>query len=79
MVSTLIRGVEPVYGRRGLVKVADTTDDFVAAAERLMNRHGDYDYGAWLGRVDEALVSGAWDETWARMMNLIDLTFKKRY
>lgn len=79
MVSTLIRGVEPVYGRRGLVKVADTTDDFVAAAERLMNRHGDYDYDAWLGRVDEALVSGAWDETWARMMNLIDLTFKKRY
>jgi glycosyltransferase involved in cell wall biosynthesis len=79
MVSTSIRGVELVYGRRGLVKVADTTDDFVAAAERLMNRHGDYDYGAWLDRVDEALVSGAWDETWARMMNLIDLTFKKLY
>jgi UDP-galactopyranose mutase len=78
-VSTSIRGVELVYGRRGLVKVADTTDDFVAAAERLMNRHGDYDYGAWLDRVDEALASGAWDETWARMMNLIDLTFKKLY
>ena len=79
MVSTSIRGVELVYGRRGLINVADTTDDFVAAAERLMNRHGDYDYGAWLDRVDEALVSDAWDETWARMMNLIDLTFKKRY
>ena len=62
-----------------MVKVADTTDDFVAAAERLMNRRVDYDYGAWLDRVDETLASGAWDETWARMMNLIDLTFKKRY
>ena len=79
MVSTSIRDVELVYGRRGLVKVADTTDDFVAAAERLMNRHGDYDYGAWLDRVDEALVSSACDETWARMMNLIDLTLKKLY
>jgi len=79
MVSTLILGVDLVYGRCGLVKVADTTDDFVGAAERLVNRHGDYDYGAWLDRVDEALVSGAWDEAWARMMNLIDLTFKKRY
>jgi UDP-galactopyranose mutase len=79
MVSTSIRDLELVYGRRGLVKIADTTDDFVAAAERLMNRHGDCDYDAWLDRVDEALVSCAWDETWARMMNLIDLTLKKLY
>jgi UDP-galactopyranose mutase len=76
-VSTSISDVELVYGRRGLVKVAETADDFVAAAERLMNRRVDYD--AWLDRVDETLASGAWDETWARMMNLIDLTFKKRY
>jgi glycosyltransferase involved in cell wall biosynthesis len=79
MVSTSIRDVELVYGRRGLVKIADTTDDFVAAAERLMNRQGDCDYDAWLDRVDEALVSSACDETWARMMNLIDLTLKKIY
>jgi UDP-galactopyranose mutase len=29
--------------------------------------------------VDEALAPGAWDDAWARMMNLINLTFKKRY
>jgi len=78
-VSTSIRDVELLYGRRGLVKIADTTDDFVAAAGRLMNRHVGYDYDAWLGRVDETLASCAWDETWARMMNLIDLTLKKLY
>jgi glycosyltransferase involved in cell wall biosynthesis len=78
-VSTSIRDVELFYGRRGLVKIADATDEFVAEAERLMNRRGDYDYNAWLDRVDETLASSAWDETWARMMNLIDLTLKKIY
>jgi len=78
-VSTSIHDVELLYGRRGLVKIADATDEFVAEAERLMNRRGDYDYDAWLDRVDETLASGAWDETWARMMNLIDLTLKKLY
>lgn len=29
--------------------------------------------------VDEALAPGAWDDAWARMMNLISLTFKNRY
>jgi len=78
-VSTSIHDIELLYGRRGLVKIADATDEFVAAAERLMNRRGDCDYDAWLDRVDETLASSAWDETWARMMNLIDLTLKKLY
>jgi UDP-galactopyranose mutase len=29
--------------------------------------------------VDETLASSAWDDAWARMMNLINLTFKNRY
>src|SRR5262245_34719256 len=78
-VSTSIHDVELLYGRRGLVKIADATDEFVAEAERLMNRRDDYDYDAWLDRVDETLASSAWDVTWARMMNLIDLTLKKLY
>jgi glycosyltransferase involved in cell wall biosynthesis len=78
-VSTSIRDVELLYGRRGLVKIADATDEFVAAAERLMNRRAGYDYDAWLDRVDETLASNAWSETWARMMNLIDWTLKKLY
>jgi hypothetical protein len=65
--------------RRGSVKIADTTDDFVAAAERSMNRRVDYDYDAWPDLVDETLGPNACDGTWARMMNLIDLTLKNRY
>jgi hypothetical protein len=49
-----------VYGRRGLVKIADTTDDFVAAAERSMNRRVSYDYDAWFDLVDETLGPNAW-------------------
>ncbi len=78
-ISTSIRDVERLYGRQGLVKIADTTDEFVAAAERLMNRGIDYDYDAWLYQVGETLASSDWDDAWARMMNLIDLTFKNRY
>jgi UDP-galactopyranose mutase len=78
-VSTSIREVELIYGRQGLIKIADTTDEFVAAAECLMNRRVDYDYDAWLDRVDEALASNAWDDAWTRMMNLINLTLKNRY
>jgi len=78
-VSTSIGDVELLYGRRGLVKIADAAGEFIAAVERLMNRRVDYDYDAWLDRVDETLASSAWDETWARIMNLIDLTLKKLY
>lgn len=78
-ISTSIRDIERLYGRQGLVKIADTTDEFVAAAERLMNRGIDYDYDEWLNQVDETLASSDWDDAWARMMNLIELTFKNRY
>jgi UDP-galactopyranose mutase len=78
-ISTSIRDIERLYGRQGLVKIADTTGEFVAAAERLMNRGVDYDYDEWLNQVDETLASSDWDDAWARMMNLIELTFKNRY
>jgi hypothetical protein len=38
-----------------------------------------YDNGAWLNQVDETLAPSDWDKAWARMMNLIDLTFNNRY
>lgn len=78
-ISTSIQDVELIYGRRGLVEIAGTADEFVASAERLMNRRADYDYDAWLNLVDDALTSNTWDDVWTRMMNLINLTFKNRY
>ncbi|MGE0127399.1 MAG: glycosyltransferase family 1 protein [Blastocatellales bacterium] len=76
-ISTSIRDVAHPYGQQRLVEIADTPNDFVAAAERLMSSR--FDRNAWLHQVDEILASNSWDSTWARMMHLIDLTVKNRY
>jgi len=78
-IFTSICDVAHPYGQQGLVKIADTPAEFVAAAEHLMGPGINYDYAAWLNQVDETLSSNSWDTTWARMMRLIDLTVKKRY
>jgi len=78
-ISTSIRDVEHPYGQQGLVKIADTPAEFVAAAEYLMGPGINYDYTAWLNHVDETLSSNSWDGAWARMMRLIDLTIENRY
>jgi UDP-galactopyranose mutase len=78
-ISTSIRDVVHPYGHQGIVKIADTPADFIAAAEHFMSPGIKYDYDAWLKQVDETLASNSWDSTWARMMQLIDLTVKNRY
>src|SRR5262249_25606879 len=76
-ISTSIHDVEHPYGREGVVRIADTPAEFVAAAESFMKPN--YDYNAWLNQVDEMLASNSWDATWSRMMSLIDVTVKNRY
>ena len=63
VVSTPVRDVVDAYGKGGLVEIASTAADVVAAAETLMQRPRD----AWLERVDARLASGSWDTTWATM------------
>jgi glycosyltransferase involved in cell wall biosynthesis len=69
VVSTAIRDVVRPYGDRGLVAIADTPAQFVAAIERELQRP---DRAAWLAKVDELLVGNSWDATWARMSGLIE-------
>ncbi len=76
-ISTAIHDVEHPYGRQGVVRIANTPAEFVAAAESYLK--SDYDYDAWLDQVDEMLASNSWDATWSRMMSLIDVTVKSRY
>lgn len=78
-ISTSIRDVVHPYGQLGIVRIADTPAEFVAAAEHLMKPGINYDYIAWLDQVDETLASNSWDSAWTRMMRLIDLTIKNRY
>jgi UDP-galactopyranose mutase len=67
VVSTPIRDVVSPYGERGLVQIASTPREFVAAAERLLE-----DGALDLQRVDAFLMQGSWDETWKSMERLID-------
>ena len=67
VVSTPVRDVVDAYGKEGLVEIASTAAEVVAAVEYLMERHRD----AWLERVDARLATGSWDMTWAAMQALI--------
>lgn len=68
VVSTSIRDVVRPYGEQGLVRIADTPEAFVAAAEAAMEEDG----AARIARADEFLSHMSWDRTWARMAQLID-------
>lgn len=67
VVSTSIRDVVRPYGRRGMVKIADTPHDFVAAVERALSGGS----GATREEIDGYLRSMSWDMTWSQMNDLI--------
>jgi UDP-galactopyranose mutase len=56
------------YGEMGLVRIADTTEDFVAAIEASLSGVDNN----WLQSVDNFLAQNSWDLTWQRMSGLIE-------
>jgi len=76
VVSTPIRDVMFPYGQLGLVQIASNADEFIAAAEGLLESKTPRKQ--WLKTVDEFLATMSWDETWARMSKLIDDTLAKK-
>jgi len=67
VVSTAIADVVEPYGNLGLVEIASTAAETVAAIERVMAR----DRGPWLAEVDSQLAQGSWDQVWADMHRLM--------
>ena len=67
VVSTAIADVVNPWGEMGLVEIADTTGEAVAALERVMARSR----GSWLARVDAHLAQISWDKTWDGMHGLL--------
>jgi glycosyltransferase involved in cell wall biosynthesis len=67
VVSTPVRDVVLTYGQPGLVEIAETAEQFIAATELLLKRSKQQ----WLARVDQQLALGSWDMTWAEMNALI--------
>jgi len=69
VVSTSIRDVVRPYGEQGLVQIADTVEDYVAAAEGAINKTAHA--SDWLEKVDAFLSQNSWDQTWARMSQIM--------
>jgi UDP-galactopyranose mutase len=75
VISTSIRDVVRPYGELKLVEIADTAEEFIAAAEKLLAKT---DHSEWLQAVDTFLENISWDKTWAQMSELIDQAIQKR-
>ena len=70
VVSTPITDVVRPYGDLGLVKIAGTAPEFIDAVSECLAEASAQ--GHWLQRVDRFLSGMSWDETWAKMSQLID-------
>src|SRR5829696_3256436 len=67
VVSTSIRDVVRPYGQQGLVRIADTVEEFVAACEAALSE----DAVARIRAHDAFLRHTSWDGTWAQMRSLV--------
>jgi UDP-galactopyranose mutase len=74
VVSTSIRDVVRPYGQQGLVRIADTVDEFVAACEAALAE----DQVARVRAHDAFLRQTSWDGTWAQMRSLVNATLAPR-
>lgn len=70
VVSTPITDVVTPYADLGLVDIAATADETVAALDRVLTRPR----SEWLARVDNHLGQGSWDQVWSDMATLIAAT-----
>ena len=68
VVSTPIRDVVRPYGEAGLVHIAGTAQEFVAAAEAAMLQRGDEE---WKQRVENFMANMSWEQTWQDMVELM--------
>ena len=75
VISTSIKDVVRPYGEMKLVEIADTADEFIAAAEEILSSS---DRSEWLQKVDAFLENISWDKTWSQMSDLIDEVIERK-
>jgi UDP-galactopyranose mutase len=68
VVSTPIRDVVRPYGELGLVHIAESADEFVAACEKALEENSE----ERLKQADDFLSQISWDKTWVQMVDLIN-------
>jgi UDP-galactopyranose mutase len=68
-ISSPIRDVVRAWGDGGVVRIAATVNEWIAAVDEALADEG---RDAWLCAVDARLAQTSWERTWARMDALID-------
>jgi UDP-galactopyranose mutase len=66
VISTSVRDVVRPYGDQGLVRIADTADEFIVAAEAALAE------GRAPAAADRFLAKLSWDRTWSAMNVLVE-------
>lgn len=69
VISTSIQDVVRPYAEMSLVKIADSPEDLVKAAEDLLTHPSN---SVWLRMVDDFLSDMSWDQTWMQMWALVE-------
>jgi glycosyltransferase involved in cell wall biosynthesis len=70
VISTAIKDVDGPYGKKGLVHIIHTPEEFVRAAEEEFARD-DESRAEWLAHVDEFIARQSWDRTWQVMIQIV--------
>jgi glycosyltransferase involved in cell wall biosynthesis len=68
VISTSIQDVVRPYGEKGLVRIADTPETFVAAVESALSEDG----ASRRQQADRFVAEMSWDKTWEAMNQLLD-------
>lgn len=69
VVATPIQDIVDPYGKRGLVRIAATAEEFVKEIEATLSSS---ETSRWLETVDRFLERNSWDITWEKMLALIN-------
>jgi UDP-galactopyranose mutase len=77
VVSTSIRDVVQPYGEQGIVRIADSPEDFIAAAEAAMKNTREN--RARRDKADAFLANTSWNRTYHTMETLIRAALTKRH
>lgn len=75
VISTSIADVVKPYGKLGLVKIADTAEEFIKAAEEIFTNKNKAQHNK---KVDEFLSHISWNKTWSEMTRLMDEELEKK-
>jgi len=74
VVSTSVSEVARIYGNKGLVRLADTREEFIIAVAASLTE----ERAAKQGEADAFLSGMSWDKTWREMTQCIEQTLSER-